>query len=163
MIRTNTNGIESLEHLTPVQIAGLTQTSLKSVYRWIQAGKLKAEKAGNNWTVKRTDLETFLEARQATGGSTKDIIIKKKGRPDLLVIGINPEQLDEDAKESIYNCFDRYTAGDYGVNPNHDQDTGIYAKCLLGPILITIIERKGEKRPVVATTDFLIRRQLKQL
>ena len=60
--------VEQLDTLTPVQIAGLTQTSLKSVYRWIQTGKLKAEKAGNNWAVKRTDLKTFLEARQATSG-----------------------------------------------------------------------------------------------
>ena len=56
--------VKQLDALTPVQIAGLTGTSLKSVYKWIHTGKLKAEKIGNSWTIKKTDLETFLKARR---------------------------------------------------------------------------------------------------
>jgi excisionase family DNA binding protein len=47
--------------LTPEQVREHLQVSMKTVYRLIRSGKLKAKKVGSQWRIKPEDLERFKE------------------------------------------------------------------------------------------------------
>lgn len=43
------------------EVAKTLKVAYLTVYRWIQAGKLSAYKAGKQYRIKKTDLDTFLK------------------------------------------------------------------------------------------------------
>ena len=45
---------------TPEEIADILKTTRKTVYTWIQSGKLKALKAGKMWRIPQSALDEFL-------------------------------------------------------------------------------------------------------
>ena len=49
------------EFLTPKDIARILKVSYMTVYRWIQAGKLKSYQVEKQFRVKKTDFEEFIE------------------------------------------------------------------------------------------------------
>ena len=50
------------QYLTPAQVADELQVTVVTVRRWITNGDLRAAKAGpRRWTVRRSDLDRFLE------------------------------------------------------------------------------------------------------
>lgn len=48
------------EYYSIEEVAEKLKVAYLTVYRWVQAGKLKALKAGKQYRIKREDLETFL-------------------------------------------------------------------------------------------------------
>ena len=53
--------------LTPEQVASMMQVSLKTVYRWISAGKLGASQVGNKtYRIFEEDLILFMRKNRVT-------------------------------------------------------------------------------------------------
>jgi excisionase family DNA binding protein len=52
------------EYLTPDQVAALIKVHVMTVYNWLNAGKLRGYKAGDQWRIKQSDVETFLKSNQ---------------------------------------------------------------------------------------------------
>ena len=50
------------EFLTPKDVARILKVSYMTVYRWIQAGKLKAYQVEKQYRVKKTDFDQFVES-----------------------------------------------------------------------------------------------------
>ena len=48
------------KHYTIHEVAGLLKVAYLTVYRWIQAGKLKSYKAGKQYRVDEKDLKEFM-------------------------------------------------------------------------------------------------------
>lgn len=46
---------------TPAQIADLLQVAEKTVYRWLDSGKLRGVKLGRLWRIREEHLEDFLK------------------------------------------------------------------------------------------------------
>ena len=46
------------------EVAQMLKVVYLTVYRWIQAGKLIALKAGKQYRIKKEDLDTFLKIRK---------------------------------------------------------------------------------------------------
>ena len=49
------------EYYSIEEVAGKLKVAYLTVYRWIQAGKLKALKAGKQYRIKKIDLDKFLK------------------------------------------------------------------------------------------------------
>lgn len=43
------------------EVASMLKVAYLTVYRWIQAGKLKAIKAGKQYRIRKEDLDNFLK------------------------------------------------------------------------------------------------------
>ena len=50
-----------MEYLTPAEIAERLKVTRRTVYKWIDEGKLQAYKVGVNVRIKREDLEAFIK------------------------------------------------------------------------------------------------------
>lgn len=50
---------------TPQEIADSLKVDLRTVYRWIREGKLAALKAGSQWRITETALESFLKDKNS--------------------------------------------------------------------------------------------------
>lgn len=48
--------------LTPEQVAERLQVVERTVYRWLNEGRLEGVKLGRLWRVREDDLEAFLQA-----------------------------------------------------------------------------------------------------
>ncbi|WP_391558938.1 helix-turn-helix domain-containing protein [Robertmurraya sp.] len=46
---------------TPAQVADRLQVAEKTVYRWLDSGKLKGVKLGRLWRIREEKLEEFLQ------------------------------------------------------------------------------------------------------
>jgi len=58
-------GVTGMEkYFSPEQIADTLQVSRRTVYNWIQRGKLKAVKAGYVWRIPEGSLREFLKNSQ---------------------------------------------------------------------------------------------------
>lgn len=49
------------EYYSIEEVAGKLKVAYLTVYRWIQAGKLKALKAGKQYRIRKEDLHIFLK------------------------------------------------------------------------------------------------------
>lgn len=45
------------------EVAKMLKVAYLTVYRWVQSGKLNAVKAGKQYRVKKSDLDSFLKAK----------------------------------------------------------------------------------------------------
>ena len=52
------------ELYTPKEVAKLLKVSLKTVYNWIEEGRLKAVKIGHFWRVSETELNRLLKGHE---------------------------------------------------------------------------------------------------
>ena len=52
--------MEEEKYYTIEEVAKILRVAYLTVYRWIQAGKLDAVKAGKQYRIKRSDLDKFL-------------------------------------------------------------------------------------------------------
>ena len=50
------------QYYTIEEVAKTLRVAYLTVYRWIQSGKLISLKAGKQYRIKKTDLDTFLSA-----------------------------------------------------------------------------------------------------
>ncbi|MEG6568559.1 helix-turn-helix domain-containing protein [Thermoanaerobacterium thermosaccharolyticum] len=48
-------------YYTPQQVAEKLQINIRTVYKWIREGKLKAIKVGDLWRISETELKRFVE------------------------------------------------------------------------------------------------------
>jgi len=53
------------EFLTAEQVSDLLHVHENTVYRWIRVLGLPAMKAGRKWLVRRTDLDAWLNSKEA--------------------------------------------------------------------------------------------------
>ena len=53
--------MEDKEFYTLKEITELLQVNIRSIYRWIDEGKLHATKIGRVWRVSKQDLHDFIE------------------------------------------------------------------------------------------------------
>ncbi|TEB08639.1 Helix-turn-helix domain protein [Pelotomaculum schinkii] len=51
------------ELLTPQEAANLLKVHLRTVYIYLRSGELPAAKVGDNWRIRPSDLEKFIEKR----------------------------------------------------------------------------------------------------
>lgn len=49
------------EYYSIEEVAKMLKVAYLTVYRWVQAGKLKALKAGKQYRIKKIDLDGFLK------------------------------------------------------------------------------------------------------
>lgn len=47
-------------YFTPQQVAEKLQLNIRTVYKWIREGKLKAIKVGDLWRISESELERFI-------------------------------------------------------------------------------------------------------
>lgn len=59
------------EFLTPKDVARILKVSYMTVYRWIQAGKLKAYQVEKQFRVKKTDFDEFVEGYKRSFSTNK--------------------------------------------------------------------------------------------
>ena len=58
------------EYLTPAQVADELHVTVVTIRRWIANRELRATKAGpRRWTIRRSDLDSFLAAGGQSGAS----------------------------------------------------------------------------------------------
>lgn len=50
-------------YYTPQQVAEKLQINIRTVYKWIREGKLKAVKVGDLWRISETELIRFVEEK----------------------------------------------------------------------------------------------------
>jgi excisionase family DNA binding protein len=50
-----------VEYYSIEEVANQLKVAYLTVYRWVQAGKLKALKAGKQYRIKKVDLDSFLK------------------------------------------------------------------------------------------------------
>ena len=53
------------EYYSIDEVAKLLKVAYLTVYRWIQAGKLNAYKAGKQYRIKKDDLTDFIKIKKA--------------------------------------------------------------------------------------------------
>ena len=46
------------------EVAKMLKVAYLTVYRWIQSGKLKSNKAGKQYRIKKVDLDKFIERQK---------------------------------------------------------------------------------------------------
>jgi len=46
------------------EVAKMLKVAYLTVYRWIQSGKLKSNKAGKQYRIKKTELDRFIEYKK---------------------------------------------------------------------------------------------------
>lgn len=63
---------------TPEEVAERLKVTRRSVYTWLQAGKLRGLRAGDQWRVAEADLMAFLQRGQAPKAKRRSH--KHKGR-----------------------------------------------------------------------------------
>ncbi|UNC92397.1 helix-turn-helix domain-containing protein [Candidatus Contubernalis alkalaceticus] len=51
------------EYFTPQEVSKKLKVDVRTVYRWIKEGKLKALKAGKGWRIPESELTHFLEGK----------------------------------------------------------------------------------------------------
>lgn len=51
------------QYYTIEEVAKMLKVAYLTVYRWIQAGRLKAYKAGKQYRIKKQDLGKFINAK----------------------------------------------------------------------------------------------------
>lgn len=56
--------MEKEQYYTIEEVAEMLKVAYLTVYRWIQAGKLKAVKAGKQYRIKKEDVDKFLELKK---------------------------------------------------------------------------------------------------
>lgn len=56
-----TNNMIDEKYYSIYEISNLLKVAYLTVYRWIQADKLKAYKAGKQYRIKKSDLESFMK------------------------------------------------------------------------------------------------------
>ena len=56
--------MEKEQYYSIKEVAVMLKVAYLTVYRWIQAGKLKAVKAGKQHRISKDDLTTFLSERK---------------------------------------------------------------------------------------------------
>jgi excisionase family DNA binding protein len=62
------------QYLTPAQVADELHVTVVTVRRWIASRELRATKAGpRRWTIRRSDLDTFLAGGSGRGGMAVEI------------------------------------------------------------------------------------------
>jgi putative molybdopterin biosynthesis protein len=52
------------KYYTIEEVAKMLKIAYLTVYRWIQAGKLKSDKAGKQYRIKKTELDKFIEHKK---------------------------------------------------------------------------------------------------
>jgi putative molybdopterin biosynthesis protein len=52
------------QYYTIEEVAKMLKVAYLTVYRWIQSGKLNANKAGKQYRIKKTDLDKFIERQK---------------------------------------------------------------------------------------------------
>lgn len=60
----NINSMEKEQYYTIEEVAKMLKVAYLTVYRWIQAGRLNAVKAGKQYRIKKEDLESFLKGKK---------------------------------------------------------------------------------------------------
>ncbi len=58
--------MESESLMTVEQVAKFLNVAPLTVYRLLQAGKLRGSKVGRVWRIRRSDVEVFLDRSRAT-------------------------------------------------------------------------------------------------
>jgi len=48
-------------YYTPQQVAEKLQINIRTVYKWIREGKLKAIKVGDLWRISESEIKRFIE------------------------------------------------------------------------------------------------------
>jgi putative molybdopterin biosynthesis protein len=56
--------IEQDQYYSIEEVAKMLKVAYLTVYRWVQAKKLKAFKAGKQYRISRSDLERFIELKK---------------------------------------------------------------------------------------------------
>lgn len=65
MINIDKNNMETNEIIYTIdEVAKMLRVSYLTVYRWIQAGKLPAIKAGKQYRITKSQLDKFLEIQK---------------------------------------------------------------------------------------------------
>lgn len=52
------------QYYTIEEVAEMLKVAYLTVYRWIQSGKLKSQKAGKQYRIKKTELDRFIEYKK---------------------------------------------------------------------------------------------------
>lgn len=55
---------KDIEVYTLEEVTELLHVTRRTLYNWIEAGKLKAFKAGLEWRVEKSDLEAYIEQQK---------------------------------------------------------------------------------------------------
>ncbi len=63
------------EFYTPQEIAAILKVPRKTVYTWLQKGKLQGVKAGDLWRIPKEALDAFL--KKPSGGGAHNVPQKK--------------------------------------------------------------------------------------
>ena len=61
------------ETITPEEAAEILRVNTHTVYRALRAGKLPGGKVGNQWRIRKIDLEEHLRGRQGTRLATSSL------------------------------------------------------------------------------------------
>jgi excisionase family DNA binding protein len=48
-------------YYTPQEVADKLKVNIRTIYRWIREGKLKAVKIGDLWRISESELERFIK------------------------------------------------------------------------------------------------------
>jgi len=57
----NINSMEKEQYYTIEEVAEMLKVAYLTVYRWIQAGKLNAVKAGKQYRIEKSVLDNFIK------------------------------------------------------------------------------------------------------
>lgn len=60
----NITNMTEEKYYTIEEVAKMLKIAYLTVYRWIQAGKLKSDKAGKQYRIKKTELDKFIEHKK---------------------------------------------------------------------------------------------------
>lgn len=60
----NINNMEKEQYYTIEEIAEMLKVAYLTVYRWIRSGKLNAVKAGKQYRISKSNLDSFLEFKK---------------------------------------------------------------------------------------------------
>ena len=60
----NNSDMTTEQYYTIKEVAEMLKVAYLTVYRWVQAGKLVAYKAGKQYRVKKIDLEKFIKRQK---------------------------------------------------------------------------------------------------
>lgn len=55
-------------YYTPQEVADKLKINVRTLYRWIREGKLKAVKVGELWRISETELNRLLNKEDSTNG-----------------------------------------------------------------------------------------------
>jgi len=59
------------KYYTPEEIAANLKVSRKTIYNWIQEGRLKAVKIGHFWRISESELNRLLKGNEQNGRKTE--------------------------------------------------------------------------------------------